>query len=130
MVRFWDITVFLFCLTMFISMINTMAVFPNTYMEVPDNPAFNMSDVRSQVSSNSGSVSSTDYLSQLVGFGSIAITFIFTFVSTTFWSYGVMTSLFHVPPILAAAIEGLMVYSLISFLIQVYLKFGFKSIQD
>jgi hypothetical protein len=99
-------------------------------MEVPDNPAFNMSDVRSQVGANTGTSVQTDYFSSIIGFATIALGFIFTFITTTFWSYGVMVDMFHMPPVLAAAIEALMIYSLMSFIIQVYMKFGWKQIES
>ena len=128
MSRFHDIWYLLTFCGLAIGFVNGLGVWGVDYMTAPDSSAFELSDIESI--SGGGDVSAWDQFTLLVSQAVTAFGMIAQMALSVVIVYPTMVNVFHVPPIVATLVQGGVVLSWVSFLMQLLLRFGFKQVES
>jgi hypothetical protein len=130
MPRFWDITVLLTCMSLAIGLVNGMGIFTMNYMQQPNaSSAYDTSQVYNTINSTK-TTGSMDAFTASVGFFAMGIGFLVNFAVDTIGLYGTMTTLFHMPALVAAFLTGIIGLIWLSFFIQLITRMGWGLVKD
>jgi hypothetical protein len=100
------------------------------YMGTPNqSAAYGISSIRDTVSANQAS-SQIDAFTASVGFFGMAIGFILNFAGETLGLYTTVTTMFHMPPIIAAWLSGILGLMWLAFFIQLVSRLGWGLVKD
>ena len=130
MPRFWDIFVLLNCITLGVALINGLFIFNMNYMGTPNqSTAYDQSAIRNTV--NQGNpASQIDAFTASVGFFGMAIGFILNFAGETLGLYTTVTTMFHMPAVIAAWLSGILGLMWLAFFIQLISRLGWGLVKD
>jgi hypothetical protein len=117
MPRWWDIQVLMACICLGITLVNGLGIFAINYMEAPAQP-YTMSDMRSSATNLTAQQSPIDEIVLTIGWMVQGVGYIAMFALNFIGFYSTLTTLFHVPPLVAGFISGLFGLFWASFLIQ------------